>query len=347
MSIINLLDCTLRDGGYINDWKFEYLTIKSIIEKLIESKVNFIEVGFLQNCIYDKNKTLFNNVKEIKPIISEYTGDTKFTAMTIPRKYDVKKLEPYDGTIEAIRVILHDYDLDRDIEFCKEVIKKGYKCFCNPINITRYSDNDILKLIGKINKIKPYTLTIVDTFGAMTKNNLYRICSLLENNLDKLIVTGLHLHDNLSLSYSLAQDFITIYSARRNCVIDGSLMGMGKIPGNLCIELIMNYMNKYYNETKYNIIPVLEAIDDHIIQFKNIERWGYSTAYALAANYNLNRDYAAYLLQNGELSIKNINYILSLIEDKKKTEFDPDYIAGLCYQLNCRPLKPGFSPTSL
>ncbi len=333
MGTVNLLDCTLRDGGYINNWKFGFLTIKSIITYLIESQIDYIEIGFLRNCIYDRNSTLFNNVEEIKAILPKYSANTKFTAMALHNQYDVKKLGPNDGTtIEVIRVTFHDYDVDEGLKFCKEVIKKGYQCFCNPINIMGYSDINILKLIQKINDIKPYAFSIVDTFGSMTKNDLQRIYLLIENNLDKSIVIGLHLHENLSLSYSMAQDFMAMCSNNRNCVIDGSLLGMGRTPGNLCIELMINYLNKYYNETKYNINPVLEAIDEHIVRIKKLESWGYSAAYALSANYNLHRNYAEYLLQKGDLHTKNINHILSQIEDIKKTAFDEEYVANLYYK---------------
>jgi 4-hydroxy 2-oxovalerate aldolase len=166
----------------------------------------------------------------------------------------------------------------------------------------------------------------------MTKNDLQRIYLLIENNLDKSIVIGLHLHENLSLAYSMAQDFMAMCSNNRNCVIDGSLLGMGRTPGNLCIELMINYLNKYYNKTKYNINPVLEAIDEHIIRIKKLESWSYSDAYALSANYNLHRNYAEYLLQKGDLHTKNINHILSQIEDIKKTAFDEEYISDLYYK---------------
>ena len=53
---IKLLDCTLRDGGYINDWKFGYRTAKSIIQKLVDSNADYVEVGFLRNCSYDKTQ---------------------------------------------------------------------------------------------------------------------------------------------------------------------------------------------------------------------------------------------------------------------------------------------------
>ncbi len=326
MNNTKLLDCTLRDGGYINDWNFGFHTIKDIIKKLVSSQVDYVEVGFLRNCEYDRDKALFNNCREIAPILPSKHNNTLFTAMALHNKYDISKLEPYDGkTIDAIRVTFHDYDVDEGLAFVQEAKNKGYKVFCNPINIMGYSDEMILQLLHKINQIQPYAFSIVDTFGSMMKSDLQRIYSLIEHNLDKSIVIGLHLHENLALSYSLAQEFVAMKSAERRSVIDASMLGMGRVPGNLCMELIMDYMNKNQGGT-YDVNPVLDGIDDYIIQLKQIEPWGYSTAYALSAKYNLHRNYAEFLLGKGRLRAKQINQILASIEDHKKTAYNEAYI---------------------
>ncbi len=324
-----LLDCTLRDGGYINDWNFGFHTIRDIIKKLVNSQVDYVEVGFLRNCEYDCDKALFNNCAEIAPILPDKCGNTMFSAMALHNKYDIDKLEPYDGkTIDVLRVTFHDYDIDEGLSFIQKAKNKGYKVFCNPINIMGYSDEMLLQLFHKVNQIQPYAFSIVDTFGSMMKSDLQRIYLLAEHNLDPSIVIGLHLHENLALSYSLAQEFIAMKSSERKSVIDGSMMGMGRVPGNLCIELIMDYMNKTQGST-YDVNPVLDGIDDHIAQLKQIEAWGYSTAYALSAKYNLHRNYAEFLLGKGRLRAKQINQILAGIEEHKKTAYDEKYIEGL------------------
>lgn len=331
MANIKLLDCTLRDGGYINDWNFGFHTTRDIIRKLVDSQVDYVEVGFLRNCVYDKEHSLYNNCREMEAVLPspEKRGKTKFTAMALHNKYDITKLEPYDGqTIDAIRVTFHDYDIDEGLSFVERAKEKGYKVFCNPINIMGYSDEMILKLLQKINQIQPYAFSIVDTFGSMMKADLQRIYSLIEHNLDKSIVVGLHLHENLALSYSLAQEFIAMKAAERQAVIDGSMLGMGRVPGNLCLELIMDYMNRNQGSA-YDVNPVLDGIDDHIVQLKQIEPWGYSTAYALSAKYNLHRNYAEFLVGKGRLRAKQINQILGSIEDYKKTAYDEEYIAKL------------------
>lgn len=326
---INLLDCTLRDGGYINEWNFGRHTIQGILLKLIDSGVDYVEVGFLRDCVYEPDKVLFNHCSEIAPILPKNRGKTKFTAMALHNKYDINKLEPYDGkTIDAIRVTFHDYDIDEGLAYIRKVKEKGYKVFINPINIMGYSDEMILDLLHKVNAIQPYAFSIVDTFGSMMKEDLLRIYSLIEHNLDKNIVIGLHLHENLALSYSLAQDFINMKASDRECVIDASMLGMGRSPGNLCMELIMDYMNKKQSGC-YDVNPVLDGIDDHIARLKQIEPWGYNTAYALSAKYNLHRNYAEFLLDKGRLRAKQINQILASIEENKKTAYDEEYAETL------------------
>ena len=329
MTNIKLLDCTLRDGGYINEWNFGYHTIRNIIRQLVDSQIDYVEIGFLRDCEYDRDKTLYNNCREMMPVLPENKGNTMFTAMALHNKYDINKLEPYDGkTIDAIRVTFHDYDIDEGLAFIKKAMNKGYKVFCNPINIMGYSDEMILELLKKVNQIQPYAFSIVDTFGSMMKSDLLRIYSLIEHNLDLSIVIGLHLHENLALSYSLAQEFIAMKASERKSVIDASMLGMGRTPGNLCMELIMDYMNKTQG-TVYDVNPVLDGIDDYIIQLKQIEPWGYSTAYALSAKFNLHRNYAEFLLDKGRLRAKQINQILASIEDHKKTAYDEAYIEEL------------------
>lgn len=331
MDKIQTLDCTLRDGGYLNDWNFGNRMIKSTIRQLIAANVEQVELGFLRNEDPNPDRTVFRHVHEAYAFLPKNCGNTHFTLMSLHNKYDLDQLEDYDGgPIKRIRVTFHDYDVDEGLEYCRKVMEKGYEVSCNPINIMGYGDKELLTILDKVNAIHPTVFSIVDTFGSMKRNDLIRLYSLCENNLDKDITIGLHLHENLSLSYSLAQEFLNLKRYDRKCVIDGSLLGMGRVPGNLCIELIMDYLNNHYNKT-YNLDPILDTIDDYIVPLKRIEPWGYSTAYSLSAQYNLHRNYAEFLLNKGKLKAKDINHILASIADNKKTAFDEAYAEGLYY----------------
>ena len=178
MENVRLLDCTLRDGGYINQWDFGKKTIQSIIARLTEAGADIIEIGFLRNCTWDEDKTVFPSIKELKKLLPVNPGKTQFAAMALHNQYDIEKLEPCDGSVEIIRVTFHDYDIEEGLAFCAKVKEKGYQLFVNPINIMGYSDRQLLDLLEKVNRLHPYGFSIVDTFGSMTGRELIRIYSL-------------------------------------------------------------------------------------------------------------------------------------------------------------------------
>lgn len=325
-NMLALLDCTLRDGGYINDWNWDFHRAKDIISMLVKAKIDFVEVGFLRNVSsYDPNITVCNYIEELNKLLPEDdNGKTVFSAMAMRSNYDVSKLSPYSGKgIEMIRITAHDYDINDGMEFAKQVKDKGYKLSINPINIMGYSDEQILEILKQINEIQPYQFSIVDTFGSMKRRDLDRIVSLVDNNLDGNIRVALHLHENMSLSFSLAQNFIDRHLSR-SVTIDGSLLGMGRTPGNLPVELIADYLNDYTGKT-YDIDYLMDAIQDYIAPMKGESNWGYMPAYFLSAKYNLHRNYAEHYLKKGDLTNRDINHILARFDRKKATAFDPEY----------------------
>lgn len=318
---LNLLDCTLRDGGYVNDWQWGFQRAKEIIQSLVRADINVVEVGFLRNVdVYNPDITVCNHIEELNKLLPNHSGNTMFSAMAMRSNYDIKKLSPYSGTgIEMIRITAHDYDIADGMDFAREVKTKGYKLSINPINIMGYSDDRILWILKQVNKIQPYQFSIVDTFGSMKRRDLDRIVSLVDNNLDRNIRVALHLHENMSLSCCLAQNFVDKH-LNRPVAIDGSLMGMGRIPGNLPIELIADYLNEYADKA-YNIDYLMDAIQDYIAPIKQEAEWGYTPAYFLSARFNLHRNYAEHYLNKGDLTNRDINHILARFDNDKKKPF--------------------------
>lgn len=322
---LKLLDCTLRDGGYVNDWRWGYHNARDIIRFLTKAKIDFVEVGFLRNVdCYNRDISVCNTIEELNCLLPDNQGTTIYSAMAMQSNYDVNKLTSYTGSgIKMIRVTCHDYDLEEGLEFAKKIKDKGYMLSINPINIMGYSDDQILWIIDRVNSILPYQFSIVDTFGSMKRRDLDRIVSIVDNNLDGSIRVALHLHENMSLSCSLAQNFIDKH-LNRPVSIDGSLMGMGRTPGNLPIELISDYCNEYV-DSSYDIDYLMDAIQNYIAPIKGEPSWGYTPAYFLSAKFNLHRNYAEYYLQKGDLTNRDINHILAGFEKDKGTAFDEKY----------------------
>ena len=332
MNNVKLLDCTLRDGGYVNDWKWGFEEAKAIINLLVKARTDIIEVGFLRNVEkYDPNISVCNTIEELNKLLPKiYPNNILFSAMAMCSNYDISKLSPYSGKgIEMVRITAHDYDIEDGLAFAKKVQDLGYKVSINPINIMGYNNEEISWIVDMVNKINPYQFSIVDTFGSMKRRDLDRIVTLVNKRLNKNIRLGLHLHENMSLSYCLAQIFADM-ELDRDITIDGSLMGMGRTPGNLPIELIADYLNDSYN-TGYDIDYIMDAIQDYIAPIKGHTEWGYSPAYFLSAKFNLHRNYAEHYLNKGDLTNRDINHILSRFDRSKTTKFDALY-ADMMYE---------------
>lgn len=324
MSGIKLLDCTLRDGGHVTQGKFGEQAIKSIIADLVKAKIDIIEVGFLWQTETDMDTARFYDIATVKKFLPKDMGASKVSLMA--DNVDLEHLEPYDGTVEYIRISFRKNEMDWARKAAKTVIDKGYKCFMNPIHGSSISDKEYLEIIDMVNEIHPFAFSIVDTFGAMRQSDLARLYYLIDYNLDETIELGVHLHENLGLAYSLAQHILSIVSPKRNITIDGSLFGMGKIPGNLCIEQVMDYMNIEY-QSNYATEPVYDAIDQFIMPiYHRVGGWGYSIPYAISAQCGVHRTYAEYLVNKERLMTKDVRRILKSIPEEKSEIFDKDFI---------------------
>lgn len=326
MSNIQLLDCTLRDGAHLNSGNFGEKLIRETITNLVRAKIDIIEVGFFMNQHYGINSTYFDSIADVKKILPADKGSSKFSLMA--DFVDVSKIEPYDGTIDFFRLSFKRHRLEWGLNAARILMDKGYKCYINPVNCNVYSDAEYLRVIEKVNELKPYGFSIVDTFGVLRLADLSRIYYLLEGNLDSEIAIGVHLHENLGMAFSLAQHFLNIKNPKRNVSIDGSLLGMGRVPGNLCMEQIMDHMNINYG-TEYNTEPALDIIDDYIAPIKKEIPWGYSIPYALSGKYGVHRTYAEYLMGKNRLKTKDIQRLLSSIDEDHIEMFDENYIEYL------------------
>ena len=131
MNQIHVLDCTLRDGGYCNNWEFGYENKRKILKGLIEADLDVIECGFLTNkIVYDQNGTKFTNLSEISEILPTDRKGKIFVAMVNFGEYDLEKLPCYDGTsIDGIRVAFHKKDREKALEWCRIIGDKGYKVY--------------------------------------------------------------------------------------------------------------------------------------------------------------------------------------------------------------------------
>lgn len=332
MNKMHILDCTLRDGGYCNQWKFGFKNTQKIVQSLIEANINIIECGFLTNQIeYDANVSKYTTLEEIKRILPGKNGEKMFVVMMNYGEYDVDDLPVCDGdSIDGVRVAFHKKDLDEALKVCKRLKEKGYKVFVQPMVSLGYTDEEFLSLINKVNEFMPYAFYIVDSFGMMKKKNLMRLFYMVEHNLNESIWIGFHSHNNMQLAYSNAQNLVEAQTSR-NLIIDSSIYGMGRGAGNLNTELFVEYLNENIGTT-YVLKPLLNVIDEILNEFYQTNSWGYSLPNYLSAVYSVHPNYANYLSEKNTLTVEAMDEIFCMMNQEKKYEYDKNYIENLYLQ---------------
>lgn len=324
---VSILDCTLRDGDHLNHSKFGHSNILKIIKKLVKANVDVIELGFLEDCIYDKNVARFNTVKQAEDLVRDINNlNSMFSLLVQVDKFDIKKLEKCMGKIKFIRVSFHKNLLKRAIEYCKIIKKKGYLCSLNPINFSGYSNLEVARLMKEVNMLDLDYFYIVDTFGVLTNNSFSNKLNLINSLLRDNISLGLHLHNNLSSSFSTAQILMQKNSRYQHVLIDSSVLGMGRSPGNLKTELIMYYLNSF--NKRYNLRYLYDLMEKVIPDFKNKYDWDEHFAYSISAFLKVHRSYAEYLKEKG-VCYKYIDVMIKKIPTKYKDRYNEKIIENI------------------
>lgn len=330
MKQVKLLDCTLRDGGYVNDWNFGHDNMVSIFERLISSGVDILEIGFLDaRRPFDKNHTIMPDTASADRLFSHLDkGNTLLVGMIDYGTCPIENLSPQsESCLDGIRVIFKKHVMKEALAFCTQVKALGYRVFVQAVSITSYSDRELLDLIDLVNALNPYALSMVDTYGLLHQNSLLHYFEILDHNLNPEIAIGYHSHNNFQMAYANSMEMLG-KPVDRTVLVDASLYGMGKSAGNLPIELISMHMNARYGKS-YDTSQMLEAIDINIMPFFEKSPWGYSLFFYIAASNNCHPNYVRFLMDKHTLSLKSLNVILERIEPEKKLMYDKDYIEQL------------------
>ena len=319
MKHTSVLDCTLRDGAYLVDKKFGEGTIKGIIEGLLLTGIDFIEIGFFQNDGFGEGKTVYKNSADAKKYVPQDKQGSIFTVLADYSRYDIRNLdERTPDSIDAVRACFFKEERTAVIDFCKQIKERGYLLFIQPVDILGYTDKEILELIETINPLEPYCFSIVDTFGSMDLDDLQRIFYLINNNLSGGIKLGFHSHNNMQMSNALSQEFIKRSKNVRDTVIDSTIMGMGRGAGNTPTELLIQFLATKMGY-KYNIDALLDVVDTYMGHIRHQCNWGYSIPYFIAGGYSAHVNNVAYLTEKNSIRSKDIRYILNeLGEDDRK-----------------------------
>ena len=326
MGAAKLLDCTLRDGAYLVDKKFGDPAIAGIIDGLMKARVDYIEIGFLQDEGFGDGKTVFKNAADSKRFIPEDKKKCKFSVLADYSRYSISNLEENTGnSIDIVRECFFKQERFEAMKVCQEIKKKGYEVFVQPVDALGYTDAELIELLDLVNQVEPYCFSIVDTFGSMYEEDLQHIYSIVDHNLVSSCKIGFHSHNNMQLSSSLSQAFLRMNGEKRKGIIDGTISGMGRGAGNTPTELIAEYMVRKLGYD-YNMDALLDMIDSYMDNIRAKCTWGYSTPYFIAGCYSAHVNNVTYLTQKSSIRSKDIRFILNKIGAAARKRYPYDLL---------------------
>lgn len=322
---IQINDCTIRDGGYLFSKNSSDDFVRGVMSGLVDAGIDIIEVGFLQN-ITNNESIVYKNSVDARKYIPRNASANRFTGFCDNSRYSLEKLDECDGqAFEYLRISFAKHERGEALEFALGAKKKGYKVFVNPMDAPSYTAEERSEIITRVNNIKPYAFSIVDTFGTMYLDDLSEIFLQTDSELDKSIRIGLHSHNNLQLSNALAEVMINLaIKEERDIVVDGSLFGMGRGAGNASTEVIASYLNKKHGK-KYDIGQLFTTIESFIIPAMRVAKWGYDLPMFVCGTEGAHVDNIFYLEKNTPCSSKDVLRIISSMEPSARKRYGSNY----------------------
>lgn len=325
---IQLLDCTLRDGGIAINFDFGADKMQEIKSCLEESGVEYIECGYInEKKGSPSGRTCFDNEQSIKNTLlsSGKKAGVKYLAMIDYGTFNLNNLHQADGLgIDGIRYAFHKENVHEALKEAAIIIDKGYDLYLQPMVTIRYSDEEFRELITYCNTYlsEAKAFYIVDSFGQMDNMTLLHKLEIADLYVSDKMKIGFHAHNNRQMAFSNAISWMR-YPAKHELMIDSSIMGMGKGAGNLCTELIIPLL--IAEGKQYSTVGIYEEINSYIAGLLKDYPWGYSLDYYLSSLYGCTPSYIKIFTADERVKTDDLVNLLKNMPDEKRAACDKSF----------------------
>ncbi len=275
---IKVLDCTIRDGGLMNNHDFDFRFVREVYKAISAAGIDYMEIG------YKNSKRLFNPKEygkwkfcdddDIRKVIEGIKSHTKISVMVDVDRVDVDDILPKEQSpVDMIRVATYVKDVDKAIYLVNHFADKGYETTVNIMAISRALDNELNECLEQLEKeSKARIIYIVDSFGSLYQETTEFLIKKAKGIL-KTKEVGMHAHNNQQLAFGNTIEAI-IHNAN---YVDGSIFGLGRAAGNCPTELLLGFLKN----PKYDIRPILDVISKEFVPLQRKIEWGYFIPYAI------------------------------------------------------------------
>ena len=280
---IKVLDCTIRDGGLINNHDFDEHFVKEVYRSISQAGVDYIELG------YKNSKKLFSSKEYglwkfcddevIKRITDGIESNTKISVMVDVGRIEIDEVKKKsESPIDMIRVASYVKDIDKAIFLTNAFDQKGYETTINIMAISKDQGPELDDAVEQIEKeSRAKVVYIVDSFGSLYQEPVENLVKRFKAKL-KTKEVGFHGHNHQQLAFSNTIEAI-IHNAT---YLDATSYGIGRAAGNCPFELLVGFLKN----PKFDIRPILDLISKEFIPLREKIEWGYIIPYAIAGMLN-------------------------------------------------------------
>ena len=282
---IKLLDCTIRDGGIINDHFIEDGTVKAVYDANVAAGVDYMEFGYkASKRIFARDKFgdwKFSDEDSLRRIVGENDTDLKIAVMADAERTDYKTdLLPRDqSVIDCVRVACYIHQIPLALEMVKDAHDKGYEAMFQLMAVSKCDMADVQAALELIAKSEAGGVYLVDSFGALYSEQIRNFTQMYMKAMEGTGKdVGIHAHNNQQLAFANTIEAI-VNGANR---VDATIAGIGRGAGNCPMELAMGFLHN----PKFKMRPILQCHQEHFVPLREEIEWGYSVPYALTGQQN-------------------------------------------------------------
>ncbi len=279
---IKVLDCTIRDGGLINDHHFTDEFVRAVYKALSLAGIDYMEMGYRSSRQVappaEFGAWKYCDDDKIREIIDGIESNVKISIMVDAHRVIEQEFVPVDQSpVDMIRVASYVKDIDKAISLVDKCHDLGYETTVNVMAISAENEHDLIEALDQLAKTPTETVYIVDSYGYFFSEQIEYTARLYQKHLPGKRI-GIHCHNNQQLAFAN-----TIEGIRHDCnLVDGSLYGIGRGAGNCCLELLIGFLKN----PKFCIEPILKVIQDYMIPMREELEWGYMIPYAVTGFMN-------------------------------------------------------------
>jgi len=279
---IKVLDCTIRDGGLMNNWKFSDEYVKAIYQACVKSGIDYMEIGYKSSEKAFSRKEVgcwkFCDDKDLRRIVGDNDTSLKLSAMCDIGRIEPDDISPADDSLlNMIRVAVYVNQMDKAIWLAEHCLDKGYEVTINLMAISTVMERDLEEALEDVAKSRVPIFYLVDSFGSMYCEQVERLVKKYQKYLPGRTI-GIHMHNNMQLAFSN-----TVTGIIHNCnMLDATFLGIGRGAGNCPLELLMSFLKN----PKYRMRPVLQVIQDYMLDMQKEIDWGYHIPYLITGAMN-------------------------------------------------------------